>query len=197
MLKTNSISLKFFPGVESPRAGFTLLEVMIAITLMLIAWTSIFATQSSSQTVAWKSSQINTVTMLARSKMTEIETEIEGKSFSEVKKEEGGTFPDPWQDYSWKKEIKEVEFPQISMQGGAAGSSSESSDSTTSSSGGSESSSANTAAIERMTKLITKFLSQSIREVRLTLSWKQGSTDRKFTLTTWWVDLNHEFSLSE
>jgi hypothetical protein len=48
-----------------------------------------------------------------------------------------------------------------------------------------------------MTKLITKFLSQSIREVRLTLTWKQGAGESSFTLTTWWVDLNHEFSLSE
>jgi general secretion pathway protein I len=181
----------------SSQAGFTLLEVMIAVTLMLIAWTSIFATQSASQTVAWKSSQLNTVTMLARSKMTEIETEIEGKSFSEVKKEEAGTFPDPWQDYAWKKEIKEVEFPQISMQGGGGSSSGETNQESSDSTSNREENPSNTAAMERMTKLITKFLSQSIREVRLTLNWKQGTTDRKFTLTTWWVDLNHEFSLSE
>lgn len=182
------------------RSGFTLLEVMIAVTLMLIAWTSIFATQSSSQTVVWKSTKLNDVTMLARSKMSEIETEIEGKRFEEVKKEESGTFPDPWKDYSWKKEIKEVEFPNISMQGGggggSAGESGDSKDSGDSTSGEAASGN-NTDAIERMMRLITKFLSQSIREVRLTLSWKQGASDASFTLTTWWVDLNHEFSLSE
>ncbi len=176
-------------------SGFTLLEVMIAITLMLIAWTSIFATQSASQTIAWKSNQLNAVAMLARSKMSEIENEIEGKTFDEVKKEERGTFSEPWQDYSWTKEIKEIEFPQLSLQGG--GSSTEAQGDTTDSGSSSGSTSNNTAAIERMTKLITKFLSQSTREVTLTLNWKQGATDRKFTLTTWWVDLNHEFALSE
>jgi general secretion pathway protein I len=181
----------------SNRSGFTLLEVMIAVTLMLIAWTSIFATQSSSQTVVWKSSRLNDVTMLARSKMSEIETEIEGKRFEEVKKEEGGTFPEPWNDYAWKKEIKEVEFPNISMQGGGSGGTGTESTASSSQSPEEDAQGGNTDAIERMMKLITKFLSQSIREVRLTLTWKQGASDASFTLTTWWVDLNHEFSLSE
>jgi general secretion pathway protein I len=171
------------------KQGFTLLEVMIAVTLMLIAWTSIFATQSSSQNITWKSTKLNEVTMLARSKMSEIETEIEGKSFEEVKKEEAGTFPQPWSDYSWKKEIKEVEFPNLSLQGGGGSGGGSSEDG--------ESKSQPNAELERLTKLITKFLSQSIREVRLTLSWKQGANDTSFTLTTWWVDLNHEFSLNE
>jgi general secretion pathway protein I len=179
------------------RSGFTLLEVMIAITLMLIAWTSIFATQSASQTITWKSTKLNDVTMLARSKMSEIEAEIEGKTFEEVKKEENGTFSAPWNEYTWKKEIKEVEFPNLSMQGGGGESSSSNPDSSASSDTSSEGGSSNSAALERMTKLITKFLSQSIREVRLTLTWKQGAGESSFTLTTWWVDLNHEFSLSE
>jgi general secretion pathway protein I len=185
--------------ILSNRSGFTLLEVMIAVTLMLIAWTSIFATQSSSQTVVWKSTKLNDVTMLARSKMSEIETEIEGKRFEEVKKEESGTFPDPWKEYSWKKEIKEVEFPNISMQGGGGSGESGSGDAKDSGGSSAEDSASgnNTDAIERMMRLITKFLSQSIREVRLTLNWKQGASDASFTLTTWWVDLNHEFSLSE
>jgi len=179
--------------VASNQTGFTLLEVMIAITLMLIAWTAIFGTQSASQTIAWKSSQLNAVAMLARSKMSEIETDIEGKSFSEVKKEESATFPEPWTDYSWKKEIKDVEFPQISLQGGGAGGAEGAAGETSEAEGSTQ----KNAALERMTKLITKFLSQSIREVRLTINWKQGATERKFTLTTLWVDLNHEFSLSE
>ena len=50
---------------------------------------------------------------------------------------------------------------------------------------------------EMLTKLVTNFLSKALREVTVTISWKKGAGEQSYAVTTYWVDLNHEFQLSE
>ncbi|MGK5090222.1 hypothetical protein WDW86_21955, partial [Bdellovibrionota bacterium FG-2] len=50
---------------------------------------------------------------------------------------------------------------------------------------------------EMVTKLLTKYLSKSLREVALTVFWKRGTGEQSFTVSTYWVDLTHEFELTE
>ena len=78
-------------SVEAPislfgETGFTLLETMIASAIMLIAFSAILMIESSSINASLKSKRLNTVTMLAKTKMIETEMELEGKSFSEIQK---------------------------------------------------------------------------------------------------------------
>ncbi len=166
------------------QSGFTLLETIIAMTIMVLALSTILAVESNSINASLRTKQMNIVGMLAKRKMVSLEHDFEGKTFDEYKKEQSGTFEAPYADYSWKAEVKEIEFPELngaSPGGGAGGGQGDQ--------GGGE-------IVEMITKLVTKFLSKSVREVSLTVNWNPGPNARKFTVSTYWVDLNHEFELS-
>jgi type II secretion system protein I len=166
--------------------GFTLLEVMIAMGIMAVAFASILSVVSESENKAIKARQRNVVAMLAKNVMIETEYKLEGKTFDEVKKEDGGQFKDPFQDYRWKTVIKEIKFPSLNFGAGGGGGS-----------GDSKGDSGTNSAVELLGKLITNYLSKAVREVTVTISWQTGSATQEFSLATYWVDLNHEFQLSE
>ena len=162
--------------------GFTLLEVLIAMFIMLIAFTSIFSIQSSAIQVTNRAKQTNTVAMLLKNAMVRAELEVEGKSFEEITKETSGTFEPPFEDYGWTRSVKELEFPNLvpNAQGGDGGSAGE----------GDQSS-------DLVGRLVTKFLSKSIRRLEVGVKWKKSGKEQSVSTSTFWVDLNHEMALSE
>jgi len=177
--------------------GFTLLETLIALAIMMIAFASILMTQSSAINSSMKSKQTNTVAMLARRKMAEVELELENKSFQEIREETSfEAFPEPYQDFAWKRVIKEVKFPNLANLSAAGGASDDSASGAEAESQ-QQSNAAVQGELERITRLVTKFLSDSIREVTLTISWKKGTGQQTFDLSMYWVDLDKEFSLNE
>lgn len=169
--------------------GFTLLEVLIAMAIMMIAFTAILGVQSASINATRKAKILNIVAMLAKNQMIKTELDLEGKTFDEMKKEDGGQFAEPYQDYAWKEVIKEVTFPNLNFAGGGGGDS-----------GGSGGGGGGDNADEmttKVTRLLTKYLSDSLREVTITITWKVGSGEQHFDLSTYWVNLNGEFKFSE
>ncbi len=180
------------PLVIGNSSGLTLLEVVIALTIMILSFASIIAIESNSLEASLRAREMNRVAMLAQSQMADLEARFQGKTFSEFKKEEEGQFPAPHDQYRWKSEIKEIQFPKLNLS--RAGSSDSSSPANDSSS--SDSSGAQTGPLDTLTQLITQYFSKAIREVRLTISWKKGSGEMSYTVSTYWVDLNHEFKLS-
>lgn len=174
--------------VASDAEGFTLLEVIIAMAIMVIAFASILTVESGSLNASARAKQMNIVAMLAKNKMVETEYEIEGKTFDEVAKESSGSFDAPFQEFSWQTTIKEMTFPNLALgQGSPEG-------------GGGASNTQDSAGSEMatmMAKLVTKFFSKSIREVTVNILWKRGSGEQRYSVSTYWVDLNHEFELSE
>lgn len=165
------------------RSGFTLLETMIAMAIMVVAFAAILMVESGSIKTTERAREMNTVSMLAKNAMIQAEFDTESKTFEEIKKEESGTFPEPYQDYSWTRKIKEIEFPNINMNP------SQKQDSKDSDSGSSD------VATDMITKLVTQHLSKAIREINVTISWKRGSGVQSYTVSTYWVDLNHEFQV--
>jgi type II secretion system protein I len=168
--------------VRNNRSGFTLLEVLVATAIMALALTSIFTISGRSIIDEDHAKQMNIVAMLARNKMIETELDIEGKTFDEYEKDKTAPFETPFEDYSWKRTVKEIKFPNLGGGGGGGGSSQNESEDQTS---------------DMLSKLITNFLSKAIREVSVSIIWKRSGKDQSFTVTTYWVDLNHEFNLSE
>lgn len=159
-------------------SGFTLLEVIIAMAIMVVSFAAILAVQGGSMAATTRAKQMNIVGMLARNQMVETEFKIQGKKLDEARKEESGTFPPPYDEYAWKTEIKELKFPRLPFGNG-------------------DSNSQGAEAAEMLTKLVTNYLSKSLREVTVTVMWKKGGHPQTFSLSTFWVDLNHDFSLSE
>jgi general secretion pathway protein I len=167
--------------------GFTLLEVIIAMAIMVLALSSILAIESGSINASTRAKQMSVVAMLARNEMIMTEFDIEGKTFDEMEKEKTGQFDAPYADYGWKRAIKEIEFPPINPAAGASADGSQSS-------GNDQDNSAN---VDTMAKLITQFLSKSIREVSVSVVWKKSGKEQSFTVATYWVDLNHGFDISQ
>jgi prepilin-type N-terminal cleavage/methylation domain-containing protein len=167
--------------LRSNTSGFTLLEVLIAMFIMVIAFGSIFSIQSSAIQVTNRAKQTNTVAMLLKNAMVKAELEVEGKKFEEIKKEDSGTFEAPFQDYSWTRTIKELEFPNLvpNASGGEGN-------------GGGEDQSS-----DMIGKLVTKFLSKAVRQVEVTVKWQKSGKEQSVSTSTFWVDLNHEMALSE
>lgn len=156
--------------------GFTLLEVIIAMAIMVITFASILTVEGDSINASTRAKQMNIVGMLAKNLMVETEYKIENTDFGEVKKEEVGIFDPPYEDYHWKREIRELKFPALTT---------------------SESSSSGGDMASILSKLVTQFFSKAIREVTIVISWKKGSKEQKFSLATYWVDLNYAFQLTE
>lgn len=178
-------------------SGFTLLETLIAVTVMLIAFAAILGIQSNSINGMIRARGVTTVAMLLKDQMVQTETEIQGKSFDEVKKEDGGSFPAPFNnDYRWTRSIKEIEFPNLNINS-AAPSGSSTSSASGSSSGDNKNQEGATEMIDLITKLVTQYLSKALREVTVTVYYKTGGKEMSYSATTYWVDLNHEFQLSQ
>ena len=167
------------PPSRSGEAGFTLLEVLISLVIITMAFTAILDAESGSLHASAKAKQMNIIAMLAKNAMTEMEYDIEGKTFDEFPKTGAKTFEPPYdQGYRWSYEIKQLKFPNLNIAGGKSGE-------------------GTSDAISQMTRLITKFLSDALREVDVTVAWGPSNKEQTFSLSTYWVDLNHEFSISE
>ncbi len=180
--------------------GFTLLEVIIAMAIMVIAFASILAVEGGAINASARAKQLNTVAMLARNQMVDMEYKIEGKSFDELEKEESGKFEPPYEDYSWKRTVQELKFPNFSSSfGSAGGTSGGAAGQSNDQSSGSSSGSSNTAGgmQDLIVKQISSFLSKSIREITVTITWKRGKGEQNYSVGMYWVDLNNDFNFSE
>ncbi len=167
--------------------GFTLVEVMIALTIMTLAFGTILTIQTSSLSSTTKAEQLSIVSMLAKNQMIETEYLIEGHPFDEIKTEETGNFRTPFQEYAWKRVIKEIKFPNLNLSSAAAGGEKDKN-----AAGGGVDETSNLVS-----KLVSNFFSKAMREVTVTVTWQRTGGEQSYSISTYWVDLNHEFQLSQ
>jgi general secretion pathway protein I len=85
--------------------GFTLLEVMVAIALIAIALTAVFGSQSQSVSLAGEARFNTTATLLAQSKMAEIELQDPGDLTAD-----SGDFDEDFPGYTWNLSVSNVMF---------------------------------------------------------------------------------------
>lgn len=182
-------TLMQWKSLKNNKEGFTLLEVIIAMSIMAIAFAAILAVEGGAINASARAKLVNQMVLLARNQMVETEFEIEGKRFEEIEKEKSGNFEKPNETVRWKRTVKELKFPKLT--GGGGGKKSEGAQDKDAESGG------NSEMANMITKLITNFLSKALREVTVTVYWKRGKGEQSYSLTTYWVDLNHEFNFSE
>ena len=163
------------------RTGFTLLEVMIAIGILAIGIGAILVAENNSLDTTFRAKRMTTVATLARNSLIEAEREIQGKTFDETRKELSGKFDPPYAEYSWERKIKEITFPNVLTPEAKEGKDGQPEDQ-------------NEA---RVVRLATQFLSKATREISITIKWKEKGQDQQYNVSQYWVDLNHEFNLSE
>jgi general secretion pathway protein I len=92
---------------EVRRAGFTLLEVMIAVAILAITLTVLFGSQSQSLSLAVEAKFNTRAMFLLGQKFAELEG-----GFLELQNEEGD-FGDEYPDFRWKVEINDADLPEL------------------------------------------------------------------------------------
>ena len=98
----------------SSRAGFTLLEVMMALLLLSTSIMILVQSQATAIHLQEEATRINTATMLARKVFTDLEIRMLKDGFGELEIKENGDFTDTLYDgafdeYRWEYEVEKVE----------------------------------------------------------------------------------------
>ncbi|MBW1691929.1 MAG: prepilin-type N-terminal cleavage/methylation domain-containing protein [Deltaproteobacteria bacterium] len=87
-------------------SGFTLLEVMIAVTIIAIVLVAVFGSQSQSLSLANDAKFNTTAALLAQRKMAEVEI----GNFQDLSSS-SGDFGEDFPEYQWELTVSEVPLP--------------------------------------------------------------------------------------
>lgn len=90
------------------KAGFTLLEVMIAMSILAIALVGVFQLQSQSISMSTDTRFKTTAALLAQSKMVDVES-----SPSLSNRTENGDFGPDYSQYNWRLEVTDTQIPRF------------------------------------------------------------------------------------
>lgn len=94
-------------------AGFTLLEIMIALAIVAIALVSLLGLANRSIAVQERLQRTTRGTLLAQEKMTEIELAAAAKTL--VFEPAEGIFAEPFSDFRWRLEFADTPLPVVTQ----------------------------------------------------------------------------------
>lgn len=182
-------------------SGFTLLEVMVALAILALALTAIVGINGNAIRSHGYAKRVTVATMLARSKMADIESKYIEEGFtSEFDQVMEGTFEEEgWSDYRWKAEIIKPDIDaanatalvetmvnklmgDVSSLGARAEGNSTAAPVPTPDMSGVAS--MIKPMIEGQVTTLVETMKKAVREVRLTVSWKEGAQTDSFDVVT-------------
>ena len=198
------------------RRGFTLLEVMVALGLLAAALMAIADLTGNALRNHAYARDLTAATLLARGKLAELEQRYEDIGFKEFDEEDEGDFTDAGRpDLRWRMELVRppgdlsaeqliasvagtADLDQLLAQAtaaglvpaaaaGASGGAASSGGPTT---GASPLAGAMGTLIKSQLTAFGEIVKRSLREMRVTVSWREGNTPRGFTVTTHLLVLN-------
>jgi general secretion pathway protein I len=110
------------PWRTTGRDGFTLLEVMVAIAILAVSLTAIFASQGGAIKVAHRARKVTVASLLARCKMGEIEQMIHEEGFPAIERgDEDGCCEDAEvEGFTCDWVVERVELPEPGVEGDGA-----------------------------------------------------------------------------
>jgi general secretion pathway protein I len=170
--------------------GFTLLEVMVAVAILAAALVAISEVVSGALRNHVRARQLDTATLLARTKMVQVQAEYERKGFRDFDDEEEGTFDeDGHPDVRWRLEVRRPSVdlgPEGVLQALTGGTSIAEllppPDQVPPQLAGLQD--GVSAMLQPILTQIGEQLKKSVREVRLTVSWDSGATEESFQVVT-------------
>jgi general secretion pathway protein I len=209
--------------MSTRRAGFSLLEVVVAMAILSLSLMAIFRLNSGAVAMHAYTKRLTVATLLARSKMTDIEQELYDKGFNVDDQDESGDFSDEgYTSFKWRARIIAPKTEGLSSEqlisavfglpglgslfGGSGsspgGSTAASAASTLASSSGGPTAGllapgaslaggmgAMSGMLQGPLTQMTQQLTQAVREIRLSVSWKDGRTPESIDLVTHIVSL--------
>lgn len=158
-------------------AGFTFIEVLLAITLFVIAAIVAVDLTRGSVRATLDLKEVTTATWLLKKTMIELESRVEAEGFEKAcDKKKEGKFEAPFERYRWVTTCNEIDF-QLSQSASAMASDSE------------ENREEGVAREDQILKIIlntaSENLSKSMRELHAEVHWIQGKkTPRSVDVTT-------------
>ncbi|MCG8425458.1 MAG: prepilin-type N-terminal cleavage/methylation domain-containing protein [Proteobacteria bacterium] len=188
------------------QAGFTLVEVMLALAILAIALVGIMAETASNIRATQEAQMRGVVVDLVRSKMYDVEAELLKDGFQELDQSSEGDFSDEgWADISWRASVEKVELPALgalqNLQDGEGDGDQGQGDERGEASGltggplgdlmgtfggGLEDASFVTSQFE----LISQVLEAAIRKVTVTAKWTVGSEEQTMVAALYLTDPN-------
>ncbi|MCB1214933.1 MAG: prepilin-type N-terminal cleavage/methylation domain-containing protein [Deltaproteobacteria bacterium] len=187
MSKTSRPGLNFFSVLLKKGAnnqGFSLLEILVALGILAITLVALYTSQGSSLKASAAASRIQVATLLARNqlnfKLIELEKAQAKNNFPKDKEEDDGIFESPYEDYRWHWTIEKAEIPIGIAEGGA------------SSEGEAQQPGmlpANSSYMGQIAQLVTEQLKESLRSIKLEVSWEELGSTHSVVLTTHIVKL--------
>ena len=171
---------------SAPEAGFTLLEVMVALAILATSLIVLLEVTTNNVRATNHAKLMTAATFLARGKMVELETDLIEKGFGDIDQDDHGNFDDQGMPkFRWDSLIERVELPSDGQSKAqqAAGSVSQSSD-----------------PMQAMTGLIGGLMSsfmdpiriglqESVRRVTLRVTWDEvGRAEQALELVMFMTD---------
>jgi len=150
--------------------GFTLIEVLVA--LLILAGVSVILYQSGSLLAVRKGRLYNTVTLLLQKKAVEFEVENKKKSVDEIKEQDSGDFGEGYPEFSWEIKLKPFTVPPILPK---------------QANGDNENQLA-----DIIMKTMADYFEKAVREVSITVIYKNGERSQKWSLSTIYIDYKQE-----
>lgn len=194
------------PGRRAGRArGFTLLEVMIALAILAAAMLGVSQMSSAALRNHTRAVRLEVATLLARGKLASLQDGFDKDGFRDFDQTEEGTFEaDGHPEVRWKLEVLKPRIELgpdqiLAVLTGAKGDGSEGSFDLASLLGskaqGAEAkesgietifpgAAAMTGMLQAQLTQIGEQIKKGLREVQLTVSWKDGAADESFTVVT-------------
>jgi general secretion pathway protein I len=183
-------------GRTKRAAGFTLLEVMVAMAILAAVLTWVVVGMARNISAENHAKLITTATFLARSKMNDLEDELYEKGFGEFEKELTGTFEDKgFQRFSWRVVVDKVELPSTDQVQSMLGKANDAKDALT---GKDSTSTGTTSTTDPMTSsvgamssqfgLIKDVLEGGIRRLTVQVLWYEGQKTYDVSVVAFYTD---------
>lgn len=181
--------------------GFTLIEIMISLSILAITLVSIYAAQGNSLRASGRAENIQLASILARQKMTEmmldLQKDLDKGKFPDEGSEEQGTFDPPLDRFRWEFSVKKVDIKVAEdagqdQPGGADAPPAPGAGPTTST--GVEAGKTNEApesAMRNMAQMVTKKINESVREISTKVIWEELGEEQSMVVTTHIAKLNN------
>ena len=169
--------------------GFTLLEVMVAMAILAMSMTSLLASQTASIRATRYAQQVTAIAFLAEYQLIETEYIVrkEGGWVLEDKIYEGNFAAQGWSDIKYKCVVDFLELPDYSKLR-AAKDESDRAKQGESSLYYKDAGDKAFGALAMVWPMVKQAIERSIRKVKCTVFWKDGSIANEYTIATFWAD---------
>lgn len=187
-------------------AAFTILEVMVAVAILALALTAIFASEAGAVRLHHRARKTAVATLLARCKMGEIEQLLGEEGLPAV--EEAGSDAccegAEHDGYSCDWRVTRIELPEPALEGDALGSSEEEGDEAGSAAdlasgtslqdilgGGTPMGGGGDVmgqlAMQYAYPVLKPAIEEQVRRITVTVKWNEGSAERSFDVVQYYV----------